>query len=112
MLVRRRRGWELPESAATPEPVFHQRRRLIQGLAAGPILLAGAGWWRAAAAAQDAAPTADLYPAPRNPRYLLDERIPELSDERLVTTYNNFYEFGSHSRSGRRRRRSRSAPGP
>jgi sulfoxide reductase catalytic subunit YedY len=32
----------------------------------------------------------------RNPRYKLDQRIPELSEERLVTTYNNFYEFGSH----------------
>jgi methionine sulfoxide reductase catalytic subunit len=97
MLTRRRRGWELPESAATPEALFHQRRRLIQGLAAGPILLAGgAAWWDAAAAAQDADPTADLYPVQRNPRYQLDERIPQLSDERLVTTYNNYYEFGSH----------------
>ncbi len=94
MLIRQRRGWELPESAATPEYLFHERRRLIRGLAAGPILLAG-GRWRAAAA-EDPAPGADLYPAQRNPRYQLDQRIPELSDERLVTTYNNFYEFGSH----------------
>ena len=50
----------------------------------------------APAAAEDADPTADLYPVPRNPRYQLDRRIPELSDEKLVTTYNNFYEFGSH----------------
>jgi methionine sulfoxide reductase catalytic subunit len=96
MLIKRRRGWELPDSAATPEHLFWQRRRLIQGLAAGPILLAGGlGPWRAAAAA-DADPTADLYPLQRDPRYKLDERIPQLSDERLVTTYNNFYEFGSH----------------
>ena len=95
MLVKRRRGWELPESAATPEALFHQRRRLIQGLAAGPMLLAGAGLMRAGAA-QDADPTADLYPVPRNDRYGLDERLSQLSDERLVTTYNNFYEFGSH----------------
>jgi sulfoxide reductase catalytic subunit YedY len=96
MLVKRRRGWELPESAATPEQLVHQRRRLIQGLAAGPLLLAGAmGQWRAAAAA-DQDPGANPYPVARNPRYELDERIPQLSDERLVTTYNNFYEFGSH----------------
>jgi methionine sulfoxide reductase catalytic subunit len=94
MLIRKRRGWELPASAATPEHLFHQRRRLILGLAAGPILLAS-GSWRAAAA-EDTDPSADVYPAPRNPRYQLDQRIPELSDERLVTTYNNFYEFGSH----------------
>jgi sulfoxide reductase catalytic subunit YedY len=96
MLIKRRRGWELPESAATPEHLFQQRRRLIQGLAAGPILLSGSmGLWRAASA-EDTDPTTDLYPVSRNPRYQLDERIPELSDERLVTTYNNFYEFGSH----------------
>jgi sulfoxide reductase catalytic subunit YedY len=96
MLIKRRRGWELPDSAATPEHLFWHRRRLIQGLAAGPILLAGGlGPWRAAAAA-DADPTADLYPLQRDPRYKFDERIPQLSDERLVTTYNNFYEFGSH----------------
>jgi methionine sulfoxide reductase catalytic subunit len=95
MLIKRRRGWELPESSATPEALFHQRRRLIQGLAAGPMLLAGAGLMRAGAA-QDADPTAVLYPIPRNDRYGLDERLSQLSDERLVTTYNNFYEFGSH----------------
>jgi sulfoxide reductase catalytic subunit YedY len=96
MLIKRRRGWELPDSAATPEPLFQERRRLIQGLAAGPVLLAGGmGLWRAAGAA-DTDPSADLYPVSRNPRYQLDERIPQLSDERLVTTYNNFYEFGSH----------------
>ena len=96
MLIRKRRGWEPPASAATPEHLFRQRRRLIQGLAAGPILLAGAGLGLRAAAAQDADPTAGLDPVARNPRYQLDPRIPELSDEKLVTTYNNFYEFGSH----------------
>jgi sulfoxide reductase catalytic subunit YedY len=96
MLIKRRRGWELPERAATPEQLFHERRRLIQGLAAGPILLAGATRpWRPAAA-EDGDPSAGLYPVARNPRYRLDERLPRLSDERLVTTYNNFYEFGSH----------------
>jgi methionine sulfoxide reductase catalytic subunit len=96
MLIKRRRGWELPERAATPEHLFHERRRLIKGLAAGPVLLAGAmGPWRTAAA-EEADPSAGLYPVARNPRYVLDERLPQLSDERLVTTYNNFYEFGSH----------------
>ena len=96
MLIKRRRGWELPDSAATSEDLFVRRRRLIQGLAAGPILLAGGIGPLRLAAAQDADPTAELYPVARDPRYTLDDRIPELSDERLVTTYNNFYEFGSH----------------
>jgi methionine sulfoxide reductase catalytic subunit len=96
MLIKRRRGWELPERAATPEPLFLERRRLIKGLAAGPVVLSGAIGLGGAAAAEDIDPSADLYPGARNPRYELDERIPQLSDERLVTSYNNFYEFGSH----------------
>jgi sulfoxide reductase catalytic subunit YedY len=98
MLIKRRRGWELPERAATPEHVFQQRRRLIKSIAAGPILLAGSSALGRTAMADDADaaqadPTAGLYPVTRNERYALDR---PLSDEQLVTTYNNFYEFGSH----------------
>jgi methionine sulfoxide reductase catalytic subunit len=97
MLIRKRRGWELPESAATPEELFRRRRELVKGIAAGPLLLAGGlglpGRARAAEAEQR---WGELYPAPRNTAYRLDERLPGLSDERLVTTYNNFYEYGSH----------------
>jgi methionine sulfoxide reductase catalytic subunit len=96
MLIKRRRGWELPEAAVTPEDLFHQRRQLIKGIAAGPILLAGAAALGRSAMADDpdqADPSAELYPVARNQRYVLDRPI---SDERLVTTYNNFYEFGSH----------------
>ena len=94
MLIRRRRGWELPDAAATPEAVFHRRRELIKGIAIGPVLLGAGGLLRGAQAAQGE----DLYPFKRNLDYQLDERIPELSDPELVTTYNNFYEFGSHKR--------------
>ncbi len=93
MFIKSRRGWELPESAATPEATFRDRRRLIAGLAAAPILAAVApfigarsGW------AADADPSAALYPMKRNPRYVLDR---DLTPEELPTTYNNFYEFGS-----------------
>jgi len=40
MQIRVKRGWELPESAATPEAVFADRRRLMKGIAAGSILVA------------------------------------------------------------------------
>jgi sulfoxide reductase catalytic subunit YedY len=88
VLIRRRRGWELDESAATPEPVFVGRRAVIAAIAAGPIL---APALRSAFAAEED-PSAALYPAKRNPRYTLDR---PLTDEKLATTYNNFYEFGS-----------------
>jgi sulfoxide reductase catalytic subunit YedY len=88
MLIRKRRGWELPESAATDEAVFRNRRRLIKGIAAGPILAAGFG--KLAFAQTD--PSAGLYPAPRDGKYMLDRPV---TDEKYSTTYNNFYEFGT-----------------
>ena len=91
MLTKLRRGWELPERAATPEHVYLERRRFAMALAAGPILAAVGPLARVARAAKD--PTADLYPAPRNLRYRVDR---PLTDESFATTYNNFYEFGSH----------------
>ena len=91
MWILKRRGWELPESEATPEAVFRDRRRLIQAAAAGSI--AAAAWPVAArAATPESDPTADLYPGPRNPAYTLDR---PLTPEEVATTYNNFYEFGS-----------------
>ncbi len=90
MLIRKRRGWELPDSTATSEAAFRDRRRLLQGLAAGPILMA-AGLGNISAWAADADPSAGLYPAKRNDRYMLDR---PLTDEKYPTTYNNFYEFG------------------
>jgi sulfoxide reductase catalytic subunit YedY len=94
MLIRKRRGWELAESAATSEAVFRDRRRLLQGLAAGPILAAGlaAGLGRLAPAlAADADPSAGLYPAKRDDKYKLDRPI---TAEKYSTSYNNFYEYG------------------
>src|SRR5262249_22716088 len=37
-------------------------------------------------------PTKDLYPAKRNEAYTLDRPV---TDEKINTSYNNFYEFGS-----------------
>ena len=90
MLIRRRRGWELREGEATPEAVFLGRRELIKAAAAGSMLLPGL--FSSFAEAADEDPSARLYPAKQNPRYTLDR---PLTDEKLATTYNNFYEFGS-----------------
>jgi sulfoxide reductase catalytic subunit YedY len=89
MVIRRKRGWELRDSEATPETVFFGRRELIKAIAAGPIAAPMLG---AALAAEQEDPSAGLYPAKRNPRYTLDR---QMTDEKLVTAYNNFYEFGS-----------------
>jgi sulfoxide reductase catalytic subunit YedY len=98
MLIKRPRGWQMPEREATPESVFFNRRQLIKGIAAGPILAAAPALASAVMAADEADPTADLYPATRNESYALDRAI---TDEKVSSTYNNFYEFGSHKRISR-----------
>ncbi len=93
MLVKSKRGWELPESMATPEDVYLRRREFAKMAAAGPILAAAASPLLAGAASAADDPTMDLYPAPTSDRYELDRQITE---ESVTTTYNNFFEFGSH----------------
>jgi methionine sulfoxide reductase catalytic subunit len=89
MPVIRRRGWEIPEREATPEHLFLNRRAFIAG--AGAAMLSPE-----LAAAQRVSdlpdPTADLYPAKRNAAYKLDRPV---TDEKINTNYNNFFEFGS-----------------
>ena len=92
MLTRSKPRWALPESAATPEAAFFNRRELCKSIAAGTILAGPLlGFSRPASAAAD--PSSDLYPANRNGKYELDR---DLTPEKIATTYNNFYEFGSH----------------
>ena len=96
MLIKRQRRWELPESTATPEATYLARRQLLKGMAGSSAMLAGGIGGLGRAFADDTDPTADLYPVDRNPAYGLDDRFPEPTPENLATTYNNFYEFGSH----------------
>jgi methionine sulfoxide reductase catalytic subunit len=103
MLIKRKRDWELAEREATPESMFMNRRTLVKALAAGPLLAAGAGLsgcFDEATASNPSQladltpdPTADLYPVKRNPLYKVGR---DITDEADATTYNNFYEFGSH----------------
>ncbi len=88
MLIKRRRGWELGENQATPEAVYLQRRALVKAMGLGAASLALPG----IASAQDKDPSAALYPAKRNDKY----GVPTpMTAEKLATTYNNFYEFGT-----------------
>ena len=94
MFVKRKRGWELPESRATPEGIYVNRRTILAGsglVAAGAL---GATLLNrntaGASAAED--PSRGLYPAARNARYTVERPI---TPEEINTTYNNFYEFGT-----------------
>jgi len=110
MFVHRKKGWEIKESQATPEAAVMGRRKVIVGAASIAAVGAGAaayaftrpmpGQTGAAAAAETQLaqatafvdPSAGLYPAPPNMRYRLDRAV---TTEKVATTYNNFYEFGS-----------------
>ena len=81
MLIRTKPCWALPESAATPESVFLDRRTML-GLGAG---LLGAGLIGGSVEAAGG--------AKRNEAYTLGDR--QLTPEKFASTYNNFYEFSA-----------------
>ncbi len=104
MFIKRKRGWEISENKAAPESVFNRRNLLIGGGAAvavgsvgafallnnqGPMAPALAAAPTPAVAGGD--PTRDLYPATVNAKYVSDRPV---TDEKITTTYNNFYEYG------------------
>ena len=102
MLFKRKRDWDLPESAATQEKHYIDRRRILAGLGLGGAILAAPAVLRmaggdsadvASEAPPEIDPSAGRYPVPRNATYTVARA---LTAEKDATTYNNFYEFGSH----------------
>jgi len=93
MHIIHRRGWEIPEREATPEPLaFNRRAFLLGGASALAALPVAAQAQRVADLDNLPDPTADLYPAKRNEKYKLDR---PLTAEKINDNYNNFYEFGT-----------------
>ena len=88
MLIRRTRSWEMPGSQITPESLYLNRRSMLAGSAA-MVTLGATGL---AQAAPEADGTAALYPAKRNEAYKLDR---DVTDEKITSNYNNFYEFST-----------------
>lgn len=82
MQIRIPRGWEIPEAQATPEHLVMGRRKAF-GLGAALAGVAGAAQAQGVPA---------LPPAMRNTRYVAGR---DISPESEVTTFNNFYEFGT-----------------
>ena len=90
MLIKSRKSWEIKESEATSELVFQKRRALVKGIAAGAALGPGLAISPKSLFARE---TGLRFPAVKNLRYRIDRKV---TPEKLVTSYNNFYEFGSH----------------
>ena len=75
---------DIPPSEITPPEIYRERRRFMQGMGA---LAAGA----ALGAAPEAGAGAKLAGVRSSPYTLADDKTPYKD----VTTYNNFYEFGT-----------------
>ncbi len=110
VLIKKNRCWEIPECEATPEHIFMDRRALIKriGIAGLSALGVMTGFGNAFGAEikrkNKSKPTnfittgniqkigipKPLYPAKRNPEFTLDRPV---TDEKIASTYNNFYEF-------------------
>ena len=98
MHVIRRRGWELPERLATPEHLFFNRRAFLAATGAR---------WRSSLPhrgmrSRSASPTCPTRPRtsirPSATRHFTLDR--PITDEKINTSYNNFYEFGSSKNVG------------
>jgi len=106
MLIKTRRAWEVSENLVTPEHVFMNRRAFLKGTSASiagaaAVSIGGCGEASepeaAAAPSEDAltAKAAERFPYPPNTSIAVDRPV---TDETVASTYNNFYEFGSHKR--------------
>jgi sulfoxide reductase catalytic subunit YedY len=89
MHIRTPKSWELPESAATAESVYRNRREFLKTLGFGGAALATGALFSHPTSAHAA--TAG-FPTKVNPDY----RDPALKPTAYehITSYNNFYEFG------------------
>ena len=90
MLIRTPQDWELPESAATPERdyLLRPRRDFLKTIGYGAAGIAGG-----ALTSRELLATTAGFPTRMNP----DHRDPALKPTpyELITSYNNFYEFGT-----------------
>jgi sulfoxide reductase catalytic subunit YedY len=82
----------MPESQATPEHLFFNRRSFLAATASAGAMALTPRIAQAQRAADAKDPTADLYPAKRNAAFTLDRPV---TDEKINGNFNKFYEFGT-----------------
>lgn len=94
MLIKKRATWDISENNVTPEATYLGRREILKLLGMGGLIAgASAGFGMKISKADTVDPSGSLYPVPRNEAY---EGGRMMTPEKISTTYNNFYEFGSH----------------
>ena len=107
MLIRKPKGWEIPEREVTPEGAYLNRRELVRSMgftAAGIGSLLATRSFAEASVQQrirgvDEAvnypdwPAVDKYPAKKSTVFTEELTGREITSENVTLAYNNFYEF-------------------
>ena len=92
MIIKIRKPSELPYSAVTPEAMYVSRRRFLSTVAAGTVGAAAGGALAAGGAFPPLGAAQAALASKRNPKYVAADK-PNTWDQ--ITTYNNYYEFGT-----------------
>lgn len=88
MLIKRRPSWVLSESEVTPESVYLNRRKFMAGTIASAAALTMPGLLRA----EDSGIPGEPLQYKAMPAFSTDEKK---APYQAITSYNNFYEFGT-----------------
>jgi methionine sulfoxide reductase catalytic subunit len=91
MLIKIRTSADLPYSDVTPETVYRSRREFIAAAAVGAVGAVAGGL--TAEPVHAAVPQAPL--AAKKTAFTVDEKTDQLNTYEQITTYNNYYEFGT-----------------
>ncbi len=94
-----KKEWEISDNLATPESTYLRRREFLKGTALTTAATVGVLYGCGPSSSPNILPEVkwnelekSIYPAKRNPKYVLDRPV---TSEKIASTYNNFYEFGS-----------------
>jgi sulfoxide reductase catalytic subunit YedY len=89
-MIKIKKPWDLPYSEITPETVYRSRRDFLKTTATGALAAAAACAWPGT----EAGAQGGLAPltATRNPKFVAADRVNSYNE---ITTYNNYYEFGT-----------------
>lgn len=97
MILKVKTSADVPSSEITPEWVYRSRRDFLKTAAAGAIGAAAVSVFGAdASAASVQTPLAPLKARPS--QYVTDPKVDPVNRYEELTTYNNFYEFGTGKR--------------
>src|SRR6185436_5135561 len=96
MVLKIKTSADIPSSEITPEHVYRNRREFLKAGAIGAAGLAVATvLGESTLEAQSALDGLPALKSTRNPKFVVDEAIDPITSAAKITTYNNYYEFGT-----------------